>query len=944
MPDGVVFVVGPCGSGKSTLLAHLVADATAARQSVCAARVIARGVLVSGSLAGPLRPDAMAGSMSDPGGEQVLSLAEAVDVIVTAVAPAVVVLDDAHLLPDCPETQEEVARLIRLLPAGVRVVVATTQLPPQVLARFDNALAGVMSSVDLAFRPYEVDRLFREVHHVPLRAADVHALSRATEGWAAALELFRVGTGDLLPGDRSRAIRAMVTQPWFIADYAERVILAGCSPAQRSLLAWGSVFEDMTPGRLAALRPDTAGESYDEQLRGLLRLPTLPLERTACGLRLPGPLRRYLRATHARDLGRPAAREWYARAGAVLEDDGDTPAALVCYARAGRGEHLRRLAEVSTEELWTQARAVEPWDAAMLEAVTARATRFAGLSRAVADGALTTAATLADLLVAAAAPAPDARTIRLREALETWGGARVPATEPGPGTEWRTRLRHLLRGTALPLPSTLGDWVAVGLVHALTQERERARSELHRVIEDPGAARGLALVATLADLLLDTDLAPDRLLDGLDRVLVEAHALGLRWLERLAHAAVLAVEGAAGWREAVARLRRWGHEVGDMWGPLTVSSVAELCAIRRDEDDPQRWLELASSWQERGVLLAAEACRLAAVRPTARRAFVPDIAQEWADPRGRDLDSADNGEEEAAFGMARPNGPVLRLVGTTDQERQGVDTADQELRLVGTAGQELRLRCLGEFEVQVAGKVVDLTGLRPRARSLLRFLALETGRPVHRERLLEALWAELPESAAMHNLHTSISAVRRVLNLAQPGLGRRVLQRDGESYVLRTQDVSSDLLDLETALRSGAEAASAGESERERRAWRRVLSEYHEDLLIEEGSAEWVLAPRERLRQLVAGAATSLAAVQLRSGDAAGAVEAASRALELDEWRDPAWRLLIQALSQSGQSARAQRVRQSYREMLRSLGLEARAGNATRDPRGGSATGMRARI
>ena len=46
--------------------------------------------------------------------------------------------------------------------------------------------SSVIDAQDLQFRPWEVERLFREIYGQPLRPEDAAALTRRTGGWAAA--------------------------------------------------------------------------------------------------------------------------------------------------------------------------------------------------------------------------------------------------------------------------------------------------------------------------------------------------------------------------------------------------------------------------------------------------------------------------------------------------------------------------------------------------------------------------------------------------------------------------------------------------------------------------------------------------------------------------------------------------------------------------------------
>ncbi|GAA2219009.1 BTAD domain-containing putative transcriptional regulator [Micromonospora olivasterospora] len=234
----------------------------------------------------------------------------------------------------------------------------------------------------------------------------------------------------------------------------------------------------------------------------------------------------------------------------------------------------------------------------------------------------------------------------------------------------------------------------------------------------------------------------------------------------------------------------------------------------------------------------------------------------------------------------------------------------------------LRLRCFGGFRLEPDGVPVDWSGVRPRIRTLMRYLAAEAGQPVHRERITAALWPELPDRAAVNNLHVGVSTLRTFL---EPGVARgasRFIVRDGSSYRL---DVGAggvcDVSAFEAALAAVRRARSTGEDAAAVAALRGALDHYTGDLLPEEGPAEWVLAGRDRHRTRATEAAVLLARLELNRGRARAAATAARRALELDGYHDYGWRLLVAAQRRAGDVAASQRSQQTYERMLRSLGV-----------------------
>ena len=125
---------------------------------------------------------------------------------------------------------------------------------------------------------------------------------------------------------------------------------------------------------------------------------------------------------------------------------------------------------------------------------------------------------------------------------------------------------------------------------------------------------------------------------------------------------------------------------------------------------------------------------------------------------------------------------------------------------------------------------------------------------------------------------------------------------------------------------SARTARLSGELSVERVSLRRALSCYGGDLLPEDGSAEWVVAERERLRLVAADAGEQLARAEAAAGDIGTAMEQARRALSFDTYRDSTWRLLIQLHERAGDLSAAHAVRRQYGKILAELGAVGGAG------------------
>ena len=73
-------------------------------------------------------------------------------------------------------------------------------------------------------------------------------------------------------------------------------------------------------------------------------------------------------------------------------------------------------------------------------------------------------------------------------------------------------------------------------------------------------------------------------------------------------------------------------------------------------------------------------------------------------------------------------------------------------------------RLLGPLEVAVNGHAVDVGGLKQRA--LLAILLLHANQPVHRDVLIDQLWAEHPPAGAEHAVEVYIWRLRKALESA----------------------------------------------------------------------------------------------------------------------------------------------------------------------------------
>jgi DNA-binding SARP family transcriptional activator len=207
----------------------------------------------------------------------------------------------------------------------------------------------------------------------------------------------------------------------------------------------------------------------------------------------------------------------------------------------------------------------------------------------------------------------------------------------------------------------------------------------------------------------------------------------------------------------------------------------------------------------------------------------------------------------------------------------------------------------------------------------MRYLALHADHPVHRDSLLNDLWPTIAARTATRSLHVTLSALRRFLGQL-PEVGEGLLVRDGDAYLLVTGGAAGvDVADFRAAVATARQGRTSGDRAGRMAALERAVDLYTGDLLPEDGTAEWVVGPREQFRQQAAQSALDLARIKLTNGNAVAAAHMAQVCLNIDRYRDDGWRVLIRAYERLGSHAAAANACQEYAAVLSSLGLDPHA-------------------
>lgn len=256
-------------------------------------------------------------------------------------------------------------------------------------------------------------------------------------------------------------------------------------------------------------------------------------------------------------------------------------------------------------------------------------------------------------------------------------------------------------------------------------------------------------------------------------------------------------------------------------------------------------------------------------------------------------------------------GPELRRQpGPTDRDvgRTGVQ--------VSSVAPRFQVRLLGGLHVVRAdGVVVDPNAWgTTKTMDLLRILALENGRTVRADSLVEILWPDVVPSRGGASLRTAASRIRRTV-------GHDCIQRLHGDLRLVTAVVDVD------EFRALAAAARDASSRRAHAETRQLVDAaeaiYLGDFHAADDHSSWAVRARSELVDLRLAAIADATDSALETGRFRDALQLARTAVRLDPSSEAAHRDLMRAHAELGEIGQALRVFESYRAHLaEELGID----------------------
>lgn len=914
-------VVGPAGAGKTTAASHLVQRSNGGAVWYRAHPVDGEESVFAEHLAQAVtRVTGWTG-----GGPDLAALVVAAE---RATEPLLVVIDEFDAVIGTPSEQAFGDILVDLSPS-IHFVSLSRHRPSINLSRLrlGQGLCEIGPD-DLRFRSWEVDRLFRELYRRPLLPHEVAELERRTGGWVAALQLFNLATTMLPASERNAAIAHVGRRSGPDWDFLADNVLNGLPDELQLFLLETAPLERFT----APLCDDLLGVRTSAlHLAELDRLQLVTSSMEAQGsFRSHEVLRAHLEGLLMEWEGADAVRKRYRQAAETLERHGQFPEALRAYCRGEDWPSASRLlgargAEVADRPgswlvgLPSAMVQADPW---LLLAVARQQRADGRLADAIATFQRVEAGALTSLPV----------TVARRERLVLTS---LLERSSVPSLAWVAALRDAVVQDPTAAAAGLSnrsahELLASGVSQLLAGEVHAATLALQRARDRADTSPTVSLAADLG-LLFSSYLAGVEdpvAADDLERA---ATTLDIPFLVRLCRAAGGMVTGALDLVDAVV-------DDSDQAGDETGAAVAALCAAIARAWGPTAPASVTTD--------ALDRCRSLGLRTLEVWAQVAMALGGVGRPDGPALATAADSaarrrglwalQELAGFGVLATTAGSEVLTGAAEAltSTYGIAAPDRLLppdRLLqghhptatsGTpavAAAELRIECLGRFTVRRGADVIVLGGLRPRARAVLRMLAVHLGVGVHRQTLCDELWPDDDEAGASRKLQVAISSIRRVLETTGSS---EVVGRRGDVYLLDAdRGVACDVHEFSTAVSDARSLVGRGATADAEPILRRALELYAGDLLPDDGAAEWVVSLRQQLQGAATDAAHSLGSLLLNGGRPAEAVAVCRWGLATDRYSDPLWRLLLDSLQADGDLAGRALAMARYNELLVELGV-----------------------
>ncbi len=242
----------------------------------------------------------------------------------------------------------------------------------------------------------------------------------------------------------------------------------------------------------------------------------------------------------------------------------------------------------------------------------------------------------------------------------------------------------------------------------------------------------------------------------------------------------------------------------------------------------------------------------------------------------------------------------------------------------------LALDLLGTFAATLDGRAVR-SFRSNKTRALLAYLAVEADRPHARPSLAALFWPETPDQIAAKNLRLTLHRLREALDGAGEGAADAILLTSRGQIQIDATALTLDVAVFGAALAAVSAHGHGGPQlcPACRQRLEQAVALYRGELMAGFGLEdaplfeEWLLVQRERLAHQCILALHTLAAAWEAMGDHERAFACAARQVEMDPFREAAYRQAMTALASSGRRSEAVAWYQTCARVLaEELGIE----------------------
>jgi DNA-binding SARP family transcriptional activator len=261
-------------------------------------------------------------------------------------------------------------------------------------------------------------------------------------------------------------------------------------------------------------------------------------------------------------------------------------------------------------------------------------------------------------------------------------------------------------------------------------------------------------------------------------------------------------------------------------------------------------------------------------------------------------------------------------------ERIGAKRSSARARSIAAAMRsghdaELTVQVLGGFTVTHNGTPVPSSAWQSKvARDLFKMLAVNRGRPIPRDVLIDRLWPGEAGDKANNRLSVALSTIRNIVDPDRLHSPDHILVADRDSVAFDLSHISIDVERFLADVDRGRALIRQSSRDQGLALLRLAEALYLGDLLEEQPYADWAVALREEALTSYLSIAAILAEADTHVGDYESASSRYLRMLERDPYNEHAHLGAIRSLRAAGHHGPAQRLYRNYVAKMAEIDVE----------------------